>query len=73
VSRQEGNEERQGNHHEEWQASNSGRLPGLRHQDVPHRQVARFPYLKITWTKTGILSEDAGFVFYKDIKNRGAN
>ncbi len=32
---------RQGNHHEEWQAGDSGRLPELWHQDVPYRQGLR--------------------------------
>jgi hypothetical protein len=39
MPRQEGNEERQSHHHEEWQASYPGRLPYLRHQDVQNRQV----------------------------------
>ena len=38
VSRQEGNEERQGYHHEERQAGDSGRVPDLLYQDVPYWQ-----------------------------------
>jgi hypothetical protein len=36
VSHQEGDEESQGHHHEEWQACHSGDLSYLRYQDVPH-------------------------------------
>jgi len=38
VQDQEGDEKSQGHSHEEWQAGNSGYLPGLWHQDLPHRQ-----------------------------------
>ncbi len=36
---QERNEEYQGDNDEEWQAGNSGGLPGMRYQDVQDRQV----------------------------------
>jgi hypothetical protein len=38
MPRQEGDQERQIDHDEEWQAGNSRRLPCLRHQDVPDWQ-----------------------------------
>jgi len=38
VQDQEGNEKSQGHYHEEWPTSNSGYLPGLWHQDLPHRK-----------------------------------
>jgi hypothetical protein len=38
VQDQEGNEKSQGHNHEEWQTGNSGYLPCLWHQDLPHRQ-----------------------------------
>jgi hypothetical protein len=40
VPHQEGNEERQGHHHEEWPPRHPGRLPRLWHQDVQDRQIA---------------------------------
>ena len=39
MPRQEGNEERQGHHHEEWSSGHPGRLPRLRHQNVQDRKV----------------------------------
>jgi len=39
VSHQEGDEERQGHHHEEWPSGHPGRLPRLRHQNVQDRKV----------------------------------
>jgi len=38
VPHQEGNERRQGYHHEEWQAGDSRRVPCMRDQDVQNRQ-----------------------------------
>jgi hypothetical protein len=38
VSHQEGNEESQSHHNEKWQTRDSGNLPDLRYQNVPHRQ-----------------------------------
>jgi hypothetical protein len=35
---QEGNEKCQGHYHEEWQACDPGRVPIVRHEDVPNRQ-----------------------------------
>jgi hypothetical protein len=42
VPHQEGNEERQGHHHEEWPPRHPGRLSVLRHQDVQDRKVTLF-------------------------------
>jgi hypothetical protein len=38
VPGQEGNEERQGHNHEEWQASYPGSMQFVRHQDVQDRE-----------------------------------
>jgi len=37
-ARQEGDEESQGDHHEEWQTRYSGRVSDVWHQDVQDRQ-----------------------------------
>ena len=38
VPRQEGHKGCQGHNYEEWQASDSGCMPGMRDQDVPDRK-----------------------------------
>ena len=45
MSYQAGNERRQGYHHEEWPAGDSGYLPELRDQDVPDREELRRAFL----------------------------
>jgi hypothetical protein len=51
MPHQERNEEPQSHYYEEWQTGNTGRLPGLRHQDVQNRQelkpVAIFQKLEL--------------------------
>jgi len=44
MPRQERDEESSEHHHEERQAGNQRYLSGLRHQDVPHRQVTQYHY-----------------------------
>ena len=53
MSLKAGNERRQGYHHEEWPAGNSGYLSDMRDQDVPYREELTRAF-RVTRTKGGL-------------------
>jgi hypothetical protein len=51
MSRQEGNEKSTEYQDEEWQAGNPGRLPDMRHQDLPHWEELKLLFESIKYQR----------------------
>jgi hypothetical protein len=53
---QEGNEKSTEHKDEEWQAGDPGRLPDMRHQDLPHREELKLLFESIKYQRGWSLS-----------------
>jgi hypothetical protein len=65
MSRQEGNEKSTEYQDEEWQASDPGRLPDMRHQDLPHWEELKLLFESIKYQRGWSLSyrHPASFIY----------
>jgi hypothetical protein len=65
MSRQEGNEKSTEYKNEEWQAGDPGRLPDMRHQDLPHWEELKLLLESIKYQRGWSLSyrRPASFIY----------